>query len=112
MASNGIGERFQQGGPLPDPISQRGTVKIKAFAVEDLALAVKRQVVGIFADQNVRQEARPWTQPSKDQIGVHVISPGNLAHRHTTDARLQADHPLLVVRPNPTLPPLRHTQPR
>jgi hypothetical protein len=51
-------------------------------------------------------------QPGKDQIGVHVIPPGDLAHRHTGHTRLPADHPLLFIRPNPTLPTLRHKQPR
>ena len=39
------------------------------------------------------------TQPGKDQIGVHVIPPGDLAHRHTGHTRPPADHPLLFVRP-------------
>lgn len=44
MATDGLGQRFQQSGGLADPAGQRGTVEIKAFAVEDLALAVKLQV--------------------------------------------------------------------
>ena len=51
-------------------------------------------------------------QPRKDQIGVHVIPPSDLTHRHARHPRLTADHPLLVVRPDPTLPSLRHQQPR
>jgi hypothetical protein len=47
-------------------------------------------------------------QLGKDPIGIHVISPGDLAHRHARHTRLPADHPLLVVRPDPTLPPLSH----
>ena len=58
MATDGIGQRFQQGGGLADPVGQGGAVEIEAFAVEDLALAIKRQVVGILADQHMGQQAR------------------------------------------------------
>jgi len=63
MATNGVSKGFQQGCGLADPVSQRGTVKIKAFAVEDLALPVKRQMIGILADQHVSQQTRPRTAP-------------------------------------------------
>lgn len=59
MAPSGVSKGFQQGRGFADSVSQRGPVKIKAFAIEDLALAVKRQVIGIFSDQNLRQQARP-----------------------------------------------------
>jgi len=58
---DGIGQRLQQGGGLADPIGQGGAIQIEPFAVEDLALAVERQVIGIFADQHMGQEARPRT---------------------------------------------------
>lgn len=51
-------------------------------------------------------------EPGNDQIGVPVLSPGNLAHRHTGHPRLPADHPLPVARPDPALRPLRQKQPR
>jgi len=46
MAADGIGQRFQKGGGLADPIGQGGAVKVKALAVEDLALAIEWQVIG------------------------------------------------------------------
>ena len=55
---DGICQRFQQGGSLADPVSQRGTIKIEPFAVEDLALAIQGKMVGVFADQNMGQETR------------------------------------------------------
>ena len=55
MATDGVGQGFQQGGGLADPVGQRRAIKIKAFAVEDLALAVKRKMVGVFADQHMGQ---------------------------------------------------------
>ena len=58
MAADGIGQRFQQGSGFADPVSQRGTIKINAFAVEDLTLAIERQVISILADQNMGQQAR------------------------------------------------------
>ncbi len=59
MAADSIGQGFQQGGGFADPDDQGGAVEIEALAVEDLALAVKRQVIGILADQDMGQKARP-----------------------------------------------------
>ena len=36
MAPDGIGQRFQQGGALADPIGQGGAVDIQPLTVEDL----------------------------------------------------------------------------
>jgi hypothetical protein len=47
MAANRIGQRFQQCGGLADPIGQGGAVQIQTFALEDLALPVKRQMIGL-----------------------------------------------------------------
>ena len=41
MAPDGVGQRLQQGGGLAHPVGQGGPVQIKAFALEDLALAVE-----------------------------------------------------------------------
>jgi len=59
VPSDGIGQGFQQGCCLADAVGQGRAIKIEPLAVEDLALQVKRQMVGILADQNVGQEARP-----------------------------------------------------
>ena len=63
MTPDGIGEGFQQGGGLADPVGQCRAIQIEAFAVEDLALAVERQVVGILADQDMGQETRAGAAP-------------------------------------------------
>lgn len=48
-------------------------------------------------------------QPSKDQVGIHVMALADLTHRYTGHTHVPADHPLLVVRPDL---PLRHEPPR
>ena len=58
VAADGIGQRLQQGCRLADPIGQGRSVEVEAFTVEDLALTVKRQMIGIFSDQNMGQQTR------------------------------------------------------
>ena len=55
MSSDCIGQGLQQGSGFANPICERRTVQIKPFAVKDLALAVERQMIGIFADQHMNQ---------------------------------------------------------
>jgi transposase len=43
----------------PDPISQRGAVKVDLLPSVDFRLSVERQMIAIFADQHMGQ--RPWT---------------------------------------------------
>ena len=43
MAADGIGQGFQQGGGLADPVGQGRAVEIEPFAVEDLALAIQAE---------------------------------------------------------------------
>ena len=52
-------DRAQLEGGAADPVGQGGAVEIEPFAVEDLALAVEGQMVGILADQHMGQKARP-----------------------------------------------------
>ena len=61
MPPDGVGQRLQQRGGLADPVGQRGAVQIEAFAVEDLALPVERQVIGVLADQHMGEQARAGT---------------------------------------------------
>lgn len=63
-----LGQRLQQGRRAPDPVAERGAVHINPFTCVDLGLPFKRQVIAIFADQDVRDEAgaRP---PTFDQAG-------------------------------------------
>ena len=60
MAAYGICEGFQQGRGFAHPIGQGRSVEVETFAVEDLALAVERQVIGVFANQDMGQQAWPW----------------------------------------------------
>ena len=66
MAPDGIGQGFQQGGGFAHPVSQRRAVQIQPFAIEYLALAVKWQMVGVFVDQHMGQQARTRT-PTLDR---------------------------------------------
>ena len=54
-----IGQRLQKGCRLTDPVTERRPVKVDAFALENLALAIQGKVISIFADQDVRQQAGP-----------------------------------------------------
>jgi hypothetical protein len=60
MAADGVCEGFQKGRGFAHPIGKGRSVEVETFAVEDLALAVERQVIGIFADQDMGQQTRPW----------------------------------------------------
>lgn len=46
-------------------------------------------------------------QPREDQIRVHRVAPRHLGHRNTRRSCLEADRPLLIIRPKP-LRPTRH----
>jgi len=61
MSADGSGQRFQQGGGLADPVGHGGAVEVEPFAIEDLALAVKRQMVGILADHHMGEQAGAGT---------------------------------------------------
>lgn len=58
MATDGISQRFRQDGRLPDPVGQSRTARIEALTLEDPALAIEGQMIGMFAHQNMGQEAR------------------------------------------------------
>jgi hypothetical protein len=49
-------QRFQPPAGAADPVAQRGTIQRHALAGEDLRLAIQWQMVGIFADQDMRQQ--------------------------------------------------------
>ena len=55
MTADGVCQWFQQGRCLTNPIGQGGALQIYAIAFEDLALAIEWQVIGVLADQDVRQ---------------------------------------------------------
>jgi hypothetical protein len=56
MSSDCIGQGLQQGSGFANPICERRTLQIEPFAVEDLALTIEWEMVGILADQNMGQE--------------------------------------------------------
>jgi hypothetical protein len=58
VPADGVGERREQRGGLADPVGEGGAVEIEPIALEDLALAIERQVVGVLADQHMREQAR------------------------------------------------------
>ena len=58
MPADGVGQRLQQRGGLADPVGERGAVEVEPVALEDLALAIERQVVGVLADQHMGEQAR------------------------------------------------------
>jgi hypothetical protein len=49
-AMDGIGQRLQQRCRLADPIGQRRAVQAQPVTLEDLALAIERQMIGVFID--------------------------------------------------------------
>ena len=59
VSPDGVRERLEQRRRLADPVSHRGTVEIEPVALEDLALPVERQMIGVFVDQDVGEQAGP-----------------------------------------------------
>jgi len=58
-------DRLQFTGRLVNPAGKRRAIKVKTLTTVNLRLFVKRQVVGIFADQNMG-DARDRRQPPFD----------------------------------------------
>ena len=48
MSPDGISQRFQKGGRLAHPVRQRRAIQIETFTLEYLALAIERQMIGVF----------------------------------------------------------------
>ena len=46
MASDGVGQRLQQGSGFADPAGQAEAVQVEPVAVEDLALAIQGKMIG------------------------------------------------------------------
>jgi len=57
VPAHGLDQRPQQGGGLAHPAGQGRTRQIDPGAGVDFGLAVQRQVIRIFRDQHVRQQA-------------------------------------------------------
>ena len=58
MPGQGIEQRPQQRRRLADPVGQGRALQVDARAGVDPALPIQRQVVGVFGDQNVGEQAR------------------------------------------------------
>ncbi len=63
VIGNLIADRSQPPGSARHPVGQRRAVQRDALAAEDLALAVERKVIAIFADQHLRQQRRRCQPP-------------------------------------------------
>ena len=48
-------DRLQRKGAAPHPIGQTGAIDLDALALQDLVLAIQRQMISIFADQDMGQ---------------------------------------------------------
>lgn len=59
-------QRAELGGSPPDPIRQGRAIELDALPGVDLALAVERQVVSVFADQDMGHQGL-CRQPALDQ---------------------------------------------
>ena len=66
MPPAGVGQRRQQSGGFADPVGQCRAIQIETVAPEDLALAIQRQVIGVFVDQHMREQTRART-PALDR---------------------------------------------
>ena len=61
MPTDGVGQWLQKRRRLADRVGQGRAVQVQPVALEDLALPVEREVIGVFVDQHVRQQAGPGT---------------------------------------------------
>ena len=95
MTPDGIGQRFQKGGGLADPVSKGRAIEIAPIPVEDLALAVKRKVVGIFADQHMER----WLAMQLTTISGKSPLAGAIRYALTRMERLRPylDHGILEL---------------
>ena len=62
MFADGVSQWGQKCRCLANPVRESGAVKVEPVTFEDLALAIKRQVIRIFADKDMRQQ--PWPRAS------------------------------------------------
>ena len=58
MTLNGVSQWFEQSRGFADPIGQRRAVKVDAFTLEDLRLAIERQMISVLIHKDMRQQSR------------------------------------------------------
>jgi hypothetical protein len=79
VAADRVGQRFQQRGRLADPVGQGRTVEVDPLTREDPALPVERQVIAIFGDQDMGEQAGSGSSPLRaphairDRAGTPLI---------------------------------------
>ena len=85
-------QRLQPPAGTPDPVGQRRAVQLHTAAGEDLALPIERKVVGIFADQDMGEQA--WAGQA---LGDRTLRRRRLVDRAAGAAAIarptHADHP-------------------
>ena len=63
VAPDRVGQWLQQRRRLADPVRQRRSVEVDALTLEDPALPVERQMIAIFGDQDMGEQAGPGASP-------------------------------------------------
>ncbi|MBP1807797.1 hypothetical protein J2Z33_003678 [Rubellimicrobium aerolatum] len=58
MPPDRIGQGLEERGGLAHPVGQGGAVEVEAVALEDLALPMERQMIGMLAHQHMGEQAR------------------------------------------------------
>ena len=82
MEADRVGQGLKQRGHAPDPLGHGRAVEINPGTRVNLALPVQGQMVAIFRDQHMRQQARSGT-PALDRQRRHR----QLRHRLAIAAR-------------------------
>lgn len=59
MPADGVGEGLEQARRAADPVGEGRSVEIDPLTLEDLALAIERQVISVLRHQHMGQQA--WT---------------------------------------------------
>ena len=63
VAPDRVGQWLQQRRRLADPVRQRRSVEVDPLTLEDLALPVERQMIAIFGDQDMGEQAGSGASP-------------------------------------------------
>jgi hypothetical protein len=99
MLEQSLMDRFELGGGPADPVRQLRAIQLDPLAGVDLALAVERQAVGVFADQDVgyyasvssRRRSASWVLlPGLPRARRDLFAPRVLGQRAAIDTRRDA----------------------
>jgi hypothetical protein len=75
VATDRVGQWLQQRRRLADPVRQRRSVEVDPLTLEDLALPVERQMIAIFGDQDMGEQAVASLPNSGPPVLVNVGPP-------------------------------------